>query len=105
MDDTLKSLGDYRLHFIREAIAEKIERELAAPTQTKTETTELETDQVKQPDNSQTTQAAQEPETNPTPAEQATTPKTQRKERQTPARKQAKPKTQSRSQKSSATEN
>lgn len=96
--------GDRYRDFCREAIAERLGRELAAQTATKTETTELATGQEQQPDNNQTTQLNLELETDPTPMEQATTPKTRRKATQTPARKQAKPTTQSRSPKSSATE-
>lgn len=95
--------GDRYRDFCREAIVEKLGRELAAQT-AKTVTTELATGQGQQPDNSQTTQLNLELETDPTPTEQVKTPKTRRKAGQTPARKQAKPTTQSRSRKSSATE-
>jgi hypothetical protein len=104
MDEALKSLGDRRLEFVREAIAEKLGRELAAQT-TKTMTIELVTEQGQQPDNNQTTQATQELGTDPTPKEQATTPRKQRKATQTQGQKQAKPKNQSRSRKSTGTEN
>lgn len=103
MHEALRSLGDRRLEFVREAIAEKLGRELSA-LQTKTETTELETVQGQQPDNNQTTQLNLELVTDPTPAEQATTPKKQRKATQTQAQKPTKPRSQTRSRKSSVTE-
>jgi hypothetical protein len=96
--------GDRYRDFCRDAIVEKLGRELAAQTETKTETTELATGQGQQPDNKQTTQLNLELETNPTPAEQVKTPKTRRKAGQTQGHKLMKPTTQTRSQKSSATE-
>ncbi|WDD36098.1 hypothetical protein PQG02_32380 (plasmid) [Nostoc sp. UHCC 0926] len=96
--------GDRYRDFCREAIVEKLGRELAA-LQTKTETTELATGQGQQPGDSQPTQVNPEPATDPTPAEQAATPRKQRKAGQTQERKQAKPRNQTRSRKSSATEN
>ncbi|WP_375495977.1 hypothetical protein [uncultured Nostoc sp.] len=105
MDDFLKSLGDRRLDFVREAIAEKLGRELAAQTEvTKTETTELVTGQGQQLGDSQTTQLNLELATDPTPSGQVKTPKTRRKAGQTQGHKLMKPTTQTRSQKSSATE-
>lgn len=95
--------GDRYRDFCREAIAERLGRELAAQT-AKTVTTELATETGQQPDNNQTTQLNLELETNPTPAEQVKTPKTRRKVGQTQGQKQVKPTTQSRSRKSSATE-
>ncbi|WP_375512755.1 hypothetical protein [uncultured Nostoc sp.] len=97
--------GDRYRDFCREAIVEKLGREVAAQTGTKTVTTELATGQGKQPDNNQTTQLNLELETDPTPTEQATTLKTQRKVGQNQGQKQAKPRSQSQSRKSSATEN
>lgn len=97
--------GDRYRDFCREAIAERLGRELAAQTATKTETTELEHELGQQPDNNQTTQLNLELETDPTPAEQVKTPKTRRKAGQTPAQKQEKPRSQSRTPKKSATEN
>ena len=96
--------GDRYRDFCREAIAEKLGRELAA-LQTKTVTTELATEMGQQPGDNQTTQVNPELATDPTPPEQVKTPKTRRKATQTPARKQALPRSQSRSRKSSATEN
>lgn len=102
MDEALKNLGDRRLEFIREAIAEKLGRELAA-LQTKTETTELET--AGQPQqHSQTTQATQELVTDPSKQEQGENPKRRRKATQTQGQKQAKPRSQTRSQKNTVTE-
>jgi len=98
MDEALRALGDRRLEFVRDAIA-------IALTQTKIETTELEPVQVQQPDSSQTTQATQEPETNPTLEEQATTPRTRRKATQTQGQRQAKPRSQTRNRKNTTTEN
>ncbi|MCC5613739.1 hypothetical protein LC605_01315 [Nostoc sp. CHAB 5836] len=104
MDEALRNLGDRRLEFVREAIAQKLGRELAAQT-AKTETTELETEQGQQPDNSQTTQLNLELATDPTLTEQVATPKTRRKAGQNPARKQALPKSQTQNRKNTATEN
>lgn len=106
MDEALRSLGDRRLEFVREAIAEKLGRELAAQTEvTKTETTELVTEQGQQPDNNQTTQLNLELATDPTLTEQVATLKTRRKAGQNPARKQALPKSQTQNRKNTATEN
>ncbi|WP_104910227.1 hypothetical protein [Nostoc sp. 'Lobaria pulmonaria (5183) cyanobiont'] len=103
--EEIKSVaGDRYRDFCRDAIVEKLGRELAAQT-AKTVTTELATETGQQPDNNQTTQLNLELATDPTPGEQVTTPKTRRKATQTPAQKQAKPRSQSRSRKSSATEN
>jgi hypothetical protein len=103
MDEALRNLGDRRLDFVREPISEKLGRELAA-LQTKTVTTELETEQGRQPGDSQTTQVNPEVATDPTPAEQVATPKTRRKAGQTQGQKQGKPRSQTRNRKSSATE-
>jgi hypothetical protein len=105
MDEALKSLGNGKMEFVREAIAEKLGRELAAQTATKTETIEQQIETGQQPDNNQTTQLNLELETDPTPGEQVTTLKTRRKAGQTPAQKQVKPTTRSRSRKNTATEN
>lgn len=105
MDDALRALGDRRLEFVRDAISEKLERELAAPTQTKTMTTELEPVQVQQPDSSQTTQVNLELAIDPTPMEQATTPKTRCKVGQTQGQKQVTPRSQTQSRKNTGTEN
>ena len=105
MDEFLRGLGDRRLEFVREAIAEKLGRELAAQTATKTEITEQQIETGREPADNQTTQEAQEPQINPTPGEQATTPKTRRKATQTQEQKPNSPTTRSRSRKSNATEN
>lgn len=96
--------GDRYRDFCRDAIIEKLGRELAAQTGTKTETIESETVTGQQLEGNQTTQEAQEPETNPTPGEQGENPKRRRKANQTQAQKPVKPKSQTRSRKSSATE-
>jgi len=105
--------GDRYRDFCRDAIAEAVARnerlaeavkQQSAQTATKTETTELATEQTRQPDSSQTTQLNLELATDPTPGEQVATPKTRRKVVQTPAQKQAKPKSQTRSRRSTATE-
>ncbi|WP_180977077.1 hypothetical protein [Fischerella thermalis] len=99
----LKTLGKDYPEFVRQAIAEKMERE-AAPTTTKTVTTGQEpTGQPQQ--HSQTNQEDQEQETNSNQKEQATTLKRQRKAGQTQEQKQGRPKSQSRSRKNSVTEN
>ncbi|MHC5610549.1 MAG: hypothetical protein ACYTXA_05905 [Nostoc sp.] len=103
MDEALRSLGDRRLDFVREAIAEKLGRELAAQT-TKTETTELVT-AGQQPQHNQTNQEGQGEEANPTPGEPDATPKTRRKAGQTQGQKPTKPKSQTRNQKNTVTEN
>ncbi|WP_375466707.1 hypothetical protein [uncultured Nostoc sp.] len=103
MDEFLRGLGDRRLQFVREAIAEKLERELAT-LQTKIVATELETETGREPADNQTTQEAQEPETNPTPGEQGENPKTRRKATQTQGQKPNSPTTRSRSQKNTVTE-
>jgi hypothetical protein len=92
MDKWLRSLGDRRLDFVREAIAEKMERE-ATPTATKTERTAPETETGQQLERNLTTQEGQELETSPTLAEQVADPKTRRKANQTQEQKQAKPTT------------
>jgi hypothetical protein len=96
--------GDRYRDFCRDAIVEKLGREMAAQTATKTETTEPETVTGQQLEGNQTTQEAQEPETNPTPREQGENPKRRRKANQTQAQKPVKPKSQTRSRKSSVTE-
>jgi hypothetical protein len=98
----LKSLGKDYPEFVRQAIAEKRERE-AAPTATKTETTAAEP--VGQPQQrNQTTQATQEAEKDPSQQEQAKTPRKPDKEPQNQGQKQGRPKNPSRSRKSSTTE-
>ncbi|MHC5717778.1 MAG: hypothetical protein ACYTX0_38150 [Nostoc sp.] len=97
--------GDRYRDFCRDAIVEKMERELTVQTETKTETTEPATEQGQQSLDCQTTQEAQEQAIDPTLGEQVTTPKTRRKATQTQGQRQAKPKSQSQSRKSSATEN
>lgn len=96
--------GDRYRDFCRDAIVEKMGRELAA-LQTKIVAIEPEIETEQQLEGNQTTQANPELETNPTPQEQATTPKRRRKATQTQGRKQVKPTTQSQSRKSNATEN
>lgn len=98
----LESLGKDYPEFVREAIAEKIERHKAA--QTKTETTGQE--QVgQQLENNQTNQEGQAEETDPSQPEQAATPGKRRKADQTQEQTQEKPTTQTPSRKNSATEN
>lgn len=99
----LESLGKDYPEFVREAIAEKIERHKAAEL-TRTETTEPAT-AGQQPENSQTNLLSQEEEKDPNQPEQAATPKTRCKADQTPAQTPAKPTSQSRGRKNSATEN
>ncbi|MEA5504932.1 hypothetical protein VB735_17835 [Halotia wernerae UHCC 0503] len=98
----LESLGKNYPEFVREAIAEKIERHEAA--ETKTVTTEQE--QTDQPQlHNQTIQEDQEEETDPSHPEQEAGLKKQRKAGQTQGQKQGKPTTRSRSQKNTLTEN
>lgn len=96
--------GDRYRDFCRDAIAEAVKQQLAA-MQTKTEATELEPVQVQQPGDNQTTQVNPELETDPTPTEQATTPKTRRKATQTQGQTPTKPRSQTRSRKNTGTEN
>jgi hypothetical protein len=104
MDDALKSLGSGKMDFVREAIAEKLGRELAAQPATKKGTTELVTETGQQLGDSQTTQLNPELAKDPTPTEQEATPKTRRKATQTQGQKPAKPRSRSRSRKNTATE-
>ncbi|AFY51348.1 hypothetical protein Nos7524_5658 (plasmid) [Nostoc sp. PCC 7524] len=99
----LESLGKDYPEFVREAIAEKIERHKAAEL-TRTETTELAT-VGQQLENNQTNLLSQAEETDPSQPEQAATPGKRRKADQTQGQTQEKPKTQSRGRKNSATEN
>lgn len=99
----LKDLGKDYPNFVREAIAEKIERQqLDAPT-TKTETAEPE--QVgQQPQHNQTNREDQEQETSPNLEAQEANPKKQGKAGQTQGQKQGKPRSQTQSRKNSATQ-
>lgn len=99
----LESLGKDYPEFVREAIAEKIERHKAAEL-TRTETTEPVT-AGQQPENNQTSREDQEAGTDPSLPEQAATPKTRRKAGQTPAQKPGKPTSQTRNRKNTETEN
>jgi hypothetical protein len=97
----LESLGKDYPEFVREAIAEKMERTVAAKTKTVT----AEPEQVgQQPQHNQTNRKDQEQETSPNLEAQEATPKKQRKAGQTQGQKQGKPRSQTRSRKNSATQ-
>lgn len=103
LEEIKKAGGDRYRDFCRDAIVEKLGREVAA-LQTKIAATGLETETGREPGDNQTTQATQEQAIDPTPQEQATTPKRRRKATSSQGQKPTKPKSQSRSRKSSATE-
>ncbi|MBD2666696.1 hypothetical protein [Richelia sinica] len=102
MMKNLKDLGKNYLDFVREAIAEKIERHQAAEL-TRTETTELmTTDQPQQ--HTQTNQEVQPVGTDPTLPEQGVNPGKRRKASQNPKQTPVKPRSQTRSRKSTGIE-